>query len=172
MWRLVVLRAQYGNLSRSGFDGGAAYHSTENAILYWPETATAVAVRLGDNDLIEVIAPYALNDRFELRLRPTPVFEREKYDPFRRRGDEKRWLARYPQLQLITVHRRCFVASLCVEWTLFYQRFAEKKGAREEGSCEGCRSGVSEKRKLVNYFRWFFILGRPIPTAAMVSFST
>ena len=117
MWRLVVLRAQYGNLSRSGFDGGAAYHSTENALLYWPETATAVAVRLGDNDLIEVIAPYALNDRFELRLRPTPVFEREKYDVFRRRVDEKRWLARYPQLQLITDHRRCFVASLCVGWT-------------------------------------------------------
>ncbi|MBU5923252.1 hypothetical protein CIW55_02850 [Enterobacter cloacae] len=49
-----------------------------------------MAVRLGDNDLIEVIAPYGLNDRFELRLRPTPVFEREKYDVFRRRVDEKR----------------------------------------------------------------------------------
>ncbi|MCW4780979.1 nucleotidyltransferase family protein [Enterobacter chuandaensis] len=84
-------------------NGDNPYHSTENALLYWPETATAVAVRVGDNDLIEVIAPYGLNDLFELRLRPTPAFEREKYDVFRRRVDEKRWLARYPQLQVVTL---------------------------------------------------------------------
>ena len=83
-------------------NGDEPYHSTENALLYWPETATAVAVRLGAHDLIEVIAPYGLKDLFELRLRPTPAFEREKYDVFKRRVQEKRWVERYPQLQLIT----------------------------------------------------------------------
>lgn len=82
-------------------NGDNPYRSTENALLYWPETATAVGVRLGANDVIEVIAPYGLNDLFELSLRPTPAFEREKYDVFRRRVEEKRWLERYPQLRLI-----------------------------------------------------------------------
>lgn len=79
----------------------APYLSTENALLYWPETATAVAVRAGGANLIEVIAPYGLDDLFELRLRPTPPFEREKLTIFRQRVAAKRWMERYPMLQLI-----------------------------------------------------------------------
>lgn len=82
-------------------NGDNPYQSTENALLYWPETATAVGVRLGNEDLIEVIAPFGLNDLFELRLRPTPAFEREKFYSFKQRVDTKRWQERYPQLQLI-----------------------------------------------------------------------
>ncbi|STV71571.1 Uncharacterized protein conserved in bacteria [Klebsiella michiganensis] len=52
-------------------NGNKPYHSTENALLYWPETATAIAVRMGRSGLIEVIAPYGLDDLFALRLRPT-----------------------------------------------------------------------------------------------------
>lgn len=76
------------------------YVSTENALLYWPETATAVAVRLGSTNLIEIIAPYGLDDLFERRLRPTPSFEHEKLIVFRRRVTAKRWMERYPLLQL------------------------------------------------------------------------
>jgi hypothetical protein len=82
-------------------NGNAPYLSTENALVYWPETATAVAVRVGGSNLIEMIAPYGLDDLFELRLRPTPPFECEKLPVFRQRVADKRWLERYPMLQLI-----------------------------------------------------------------------
>ncbi|MEQ1549262.1 MAG: nucleotidyltransferase family protein [Chakrabartia sp.] len=36
---------------------------------YWPETATAVAVRLSDEGILEVEAPYGLTDLFGLRCR-------------------------------------------------------------------------------------------------------
>ena len=81
--------------------GNEPYCSTENALQYWPETATAVAVRMGDANSIEIIAPYGLDDLFELRLRPTPVFEREKLNMFRERVAAKLWRERYPQLQFI-----------------------------------------------------------------------
>ncbi|MBG6246828.1 MULTISPECIES: nucleotidyltransferase family protein [Symbiopectobacterium] len=82
-------------------NGNDRYHSTENALLYWPETATDIAARVGDNNVIEIIAPYGLDDLFELRLRPTPPFEHEKLDVFRQRVFAKRWMERYPLLQLI-----------------------------------------------------------------------
>ena len=82
-------------------NGNKPYHSTENALLYWPETATAIAVRMGRSGLIEVIAPYGLDDLFALRLRPTPVFAQHKLAIFSQRVAEKRWLQRYPGLQLI-----------------------------------------------------------------------
>lgn len=83
-------------------NGNDPYLSTENALLYWPETATAVAVRVTDTNLIEIIAPYGLDDLFELRLRPTPPFECEKLNVFRHRVSAKRWMERYPMLQLIS----------------------------------------------------------------------
>ena len=82
-------------------NGNAPYRSTQHALRYWPETATAVAVRVGAMDLIEIIAPYGLDDLFELRLRPTPPFTQEKLSVFRQRVAAKRWLERYPGLQLI-----------------------------------------------------------------------
>lgn len=81
-------------------NGDAPYTSTENALLHWPETATAVAVRLGSYGL-EILAPYGLADLFELRLRPTPRFERDKFAAFAQRVTAKRWMERYPRLQLI-----------------------------------------------------------------------
>lgn len=82
-------------------NGDTPYLSTENALSYWPETVTAVAVRLTDSDLIEVIAPFGLDDLFELRLRPGPGFEGEKKGIFRERVVRKRWRERYPLLKVI-----------------------------------------------------------------------
>lgn len=82
-------------------NGHAPYHSTQHALQLWPETATAVAVRLGEMTGIETIAPYGLDDLFALRLRPTPSFEHEKLPVFRQRVIAKRWMERYPELQLL-----------------------------------------------------------------------
>ena len=82
--------------------GHEPYHSTRHALQYWPETATAVAVRLEETQGIATIAPYGLDDLFALRLRPTPSFEHQKLPVFRQRAIAKRWMERYPGLQLVT----------------------------------------------------------------------
>ncbi len=45
------------------------YSSLEDALSAWPETATAIAVRLLENNNLEIIAPFGLNDLFELKVR-------------------------------------------------------------------------------------------------------
>ncbi|WP_259048198.1 nucleotidyltransferase family protein [Klebsiella sp. BIGb0407] len=82
-------------------NNNAPYSSTENALRYWTETATAVAVRVSDTNNIEIIAPYGLDDLFGLRLRPTPPFEGERLSVVMERISEKKWLEHYPRLQLI-----------------------------------------------------------------------
>jgi hypothetical protein len=52
----------------------APYRCCEDALRHWPETATAVAVRLADAGRIEVLAPFGLHDLFAGIVRPTPAF--------------------------------------------------------------------------------------------------
>ena len=81
-------------------NGDAPYASVGDAVQYWPETATAVAARLGCSGSIEVNAPLGLDDLFALRLRPTPSFPTRKLPIFLDRVSSKRWLERYPRLSL------------------------------------------------------------------------
>lgn len=77
------------------------YSSIAEAMCNWPETATAIAARIGRDARIEVIAPFGLDDLFQLRLRPTRRFALEKHHVFQQRMTEKSWLTRYPQLTLL-----------------------------------------------------------------------
>lgn len=81
-------------------NGDAPYASVVDAMRHWPETATAVAARLGPSGSIEVSAPYGLDDLFALRLRPTPRFLTDKLPIFMERVSSKCWTARYPRLEL------------------------------------------------------------------------
>ena len=73
------------------------YHSTEDALRYWPDTATAIAARIvGDG--IEVVAPYGVDDLVGLIVRPTPPFE-AKQDEYRERLASKDWGQRWPRLK-------------------------------------------------------------------------
>jgi hypothetical protein len=83
-------------------NGDAPYVSVSDAMRHWPETATAVAVRLGYGGSIEVNAPWGLDDLFALRLCPTPHFHAEKFSVFTDRVASKRWIERYPKLLLAT----------------------------------------------------------------------
>lgn len=74
-------------------NGDRPYLSSNDAMRYWPETATAVAVRLGPGDTCEVAAPLGLDDLFRLIIRPTPRFSTEKLDIFQDRFSAKNWLA-------------------------------------------------------------------------------
>ncbi|WP_428681490.1 nucleotidyltransferase family protein [Sphingopyxis sp.] len=81
-------------------NGDMPYTSVVDAMMHWPETATAVAARY-DGRKIEVSAPFGLDDLFALRLRPTAAFVERKLSIFQERLRSKRWLERYPMLTLV-----------------------------------------------------------------------
>ncbi|MBJ9986712.1 nucleotidyltransferase family protein [Acinetobacter sp. S40] len=76
-----------------------AYTSLIEALSAWPETATAVAVRLNVHDQLEIVAPFGLHDLFELKLRWNPRLV--SYETFWDRIIQKQWLQRWPKLELI-----------------------------------------------------------------------
>ncbi len=73
----------------------APFASLEEAVASWPEYATAVAVRFDDNTL-DVIAPYGLEDLLEMRIKRNPV--RVTEDEYRRRINRKRYSERWPKV--------------------------------------------------------------------------
>lgn len=83
-------------------NGDAPYRDTSDAMRYWPETATAVAVRRTEQDQCEVCAPLGLEDLFNLRLRPTPRFSEDRQAIFQQRIASKRWLDQWPSLTLVS----------------------------------------------------------------------
>jgi hypothetical protein len=57
--------------------------SIADSVGTWPETAVCVAVRLLEDERIEVVAPLGLDDLFDLRLRRNP--RRASIEEFRQR---------------------------------------------------------------------------------------
>jgi hypothetical protein len=80
-------------------NGDAPYQSATDAMRYWPETATAVGVRLGPQGEIEVAAPYGLDDLFGLVVRPTRRFVGDKHALYLERVRSKQWEQTWPSLQ-------------------------------------------------------------------------
>jgi hypothetical protein len=76
------------------------YRSASDAMMHWPETATAVGVRLNDQGAIEIAAPLGLDDLFDLVVRPTPRFRAEKYRVYLERVRAKNWQATWPRLAI------------------------------------------------------------------------
>jgi len=84
-------------------NGDAPYQSSYDAMRFWPETATAVAVRLGVADDIEIAAPFGLADLNAGILRPTPRFSGDKRAVFEDRIRSKSWLERWPLLRVSSI---------------------------------------------------------------------
>ncbi|MDE2595254.1 MAG: nucleotidyltransferase family protein [Sphingomonadales bacterium] len=88
------------NQARMHFDNGdEPYGSSEDAMRYWPETATAVAVRRTGDDCCEFIAPFGFDDLLGLKLRPAGAFENCKRAIFEERVASKNWEAEFPLLR-------------------------------------------------------------------------
>ncbi|MDP3848155.1 MAG: nucleotidyltransferase family protein [Pseudomonas sp.] len=79
------------------------YFSAADAMTHWPETATAVAVRLGVEGVVEVAAPLGLDDLFNLVVRPTARFQTEKQQIYLNRLRAKNWLATWPDLKVFPI---------------------------------------------------------------------
>jgi hypothetical protein len=76
------------------------YCSATDAMRYWPETATAVAVRLDRQGRIEIAAPFGLDDLFQLIVRPTERFTTEKRPIYSERVRSKEWQTIWPSLEI------------------------------------------------------------------------
>lgn len=81
----------------------APYTSTADAISKWPETATAIGVRI-ENGKLKLIDPLGIEDLVNVVARPTPAFmvSEEKKARVRERIIEKFWLEKWPKLKVIT----------------------------------------------------------------------
>ncbi len=74
------------------------YTSSADALTYWPEKETAIAIRLDEFQQLEVVAPFGLSSLFrgEVTLNP----KRSKQDMMER-VLKKKWLDRWPQLTIV-----------------------------------------------------------------------
>ncbi|HWX01614.1 nucleotidyltransferase family protein [Collimonas sp.] len=81
-------------------NGDAPYLCSSDAMRYWPETATAVAVRCGSHGNLELAAPFGLHDLYQAIVRPTTRFSEEKRNLFDQRLRDKRWLLHWPLLRV------------------------------------------------------------------------
>jgi hypothetical protein len=73
--------------------------SIEDAVARWPETATAVGVRLLADGRLRVVAPFGLDDLFDLVLRRNPRQVSAEY--FRERVESKRIRERWPRVTVV-----------------------------------------------------------------------
>ncbi|MGF6489273.1 nucleotidyltransferase family protein [Pseudomonas frederiksbergensis] len=80
-------------------NGDKPYICTTDAMRYWPETATAIAVRLREGNTCEVSAPLGLDDLFNLIIRPTWRFTEEKKAMYQKRLKSKGWTTAWPLLR-------------------------------------------------------------------------
>ncbi len=85
--------------------GDAPNASAVDAMRFWPETATAVAVRRTADGPCEIAAPPGLKDLFGLVLRPAPRFRGEKFAVVVDRARTKGWMENWPLLQLAAAGR-------------------------------------------------------------------
>lgn len=73
------------------------YKNIADAISYWPEIETAIAVLIRHHQ-IEIIAPFGLTSLFAGHLTLNP--KRPKLEIFQQRIQRKKWLTQWPNLQI------------------------------------------------------------------------
>lgn len=81
-------------------NGDDPYKSSIDAIGHWPETATAIATRLTQQDQLEFLTPHGLDDLFELILRPTSL-KQHKIKCFFDRTSSREWTTKWPKLKIL-----------------------------------------------------------------------
>lgn len=80
-------------------NGERPYEDTKDAISRWPEFCTAVAVRLKEDNTLELLAPWGIEDLVNMRIRMTPTFEKRQAE-FMARQEKKNWKAKWPRVQI------------------------------------------------------------------------
>lgn len=75
------------------------YQSAEDGIANFPETVTALGVKLGANGLI-LTAPHGIEDVIQMRVHPVPRFEasNELKAVYKKRMESKNWNVKWPMV--------------------------------------------------------------------------
>lgn len=83
-------------------NGFAPYTSSYDGVAHFTEIPTAIAVRLQNNEL-QVMAPYGLEDLFNKIVQPTPYFQKgsEFHFIYSKRMQEKAWNKTWKDLSII-----------------------------------------------------------------------
>lgn len=76
----------------------APHRNVCEGLATWPETATAVGVRLLPTDELQIIAPFGLDDLFDLVVRYNPTLAGPAV--YADRIAAKRWIIRWPELRI------------------------------------------------------------------------
>ncbi|UFU01321.1 nucleotidyltransferase family protein [Radiobacillus kanasensis] len=79
-----------------------AYASSVDAISKFPETTTALGVKLDDKDCVVLTAPCGIEDVWNMEVRPTTFFKetRERMAIYERRIVQKKWQSIWPKVKV------------------------------------------------------------------------
>lgn len=81
-------------------NGFKPYNSSVDGISKFPETVTAIGIRLNGKQL-ELTAPHGLEDLFQFEIKPTPSFEQEpERSYYEQRIRKKNWQATWPKIHV------------------------------------------------------------------------
>jgi hypothetical protein len=78
-------------------NGDPAYQNSLDAMSFWPEKETALAVRLNQNNQLEIISAFPENNVFEGNITHNP---KREYQLFEQRIAQKNWLKIWPSLKI------------------------------------------------------------------------
>ncbi|MES2213291.1 MAG: nucleotidyltransferase family protein [Patescibacteria group bacterium] len=79
-------------------DTRSIYVSAYDVIAAWPETVTAVGVRI-ENGVLKLIAPYGIDDIVSFIVRPSPKYM-DGIERIKTRIQKKKWLEKWPNLTI------------------------------------------------------------------------
>lgn len=87
-------------------NGDEPYRCIEDAISCWPETVTAIAIILEEQEEIKILAPFGTKDLLQGVVKPTPHFLLQKIEQYRFRQNEKKWWERWPKIRILEIQNR------------------------------------------------------------------
>ncbi|WP_033540997.1 nucleotidyltransferase family protein [Planococcus sp. CAU13] len=78
------------------------YQSSFDAVSQFPETATALGVKIAPGGQLELMAPHGLVDLLDIRVRPTPAFEKDErlMKVYKKRLESKKWSQKWPKVEV------------------------------------------------------------------------
>ena len=79
------------------------YSSAVDAISKFPETATALGVKLDYENKLKLTAPHGIKDVINMVVKPTPFFRvsKDRMMIFEKRVSEKKWQSIWNQIEVI-----------------------------------------------------------------------
>lgn len=81
------------------------YCSSVDAIAKFPETVTALGLKLGDRDEVILTAPHGINDVINFEVKPTPYFmeTKELAAIYKERINKKNWKATWNKVKIVSI---------------------------------------------------------------------